>query len=571
MVTGRSGRHPILCATLSMACYQAHHTFSFPFLDITFLSIIYISSAIALSLDPTSRYVREMRRLLGDTHSIIQVPVASPLTDSSTLETEANSAWIEKFGTQEVNGWSRCQNQPSDQMIDIPTPATFDESNIGPGRYEPPPPLQDPYYDWIDPDIPDESSHPQPHGKEPYYQSQQLGSIDELNGPLVNHQTNEPNYRPQRFTDLFDAVNDKISALGNQIQKSSTSLRSVIDTTFSQPESDREHENQEVNFHVDPDYQQSRLEFYKTEQSESVSGDEYDSSDEHDPYYNADIYSQPNNGQQYNQIPDFTSGHQNRQLELENNTIELNRSTMSSNAAEDLSQEQENGHIKREQLEQAYLNRLRAVIARDKSMKQEKNAFGREADERLNTRQPVSIIKSREIFQLPDTNDPLELLGLNHRNPPQTVNDIRRAFLRMAKKYHPDAITADASPEEREKASRNFARINSAYQLLKEKQERLGEDYFATMLGGPMYEPRNSHIRQSFSRGYGYDDYSSIFSGNTYSARYGPKYGGQTRPLNGNNRNFTYGATMSPFRRNRQDVGDNCHVSGEEFPPFFNN
>ncbi len=513
-------------------------------------------------MDPTSRYVREMRRLLGDANNIIQVPVASSLTESSTLETEANSAWIGKFGTQEENGWSQYQYQPSEQMIDIPTPTASDESNIDPVRYEPPKPLQDPYYDWLDHDIPDESA-PQPHGKEQYHQSQQLGSNDEVNGQLVNHQTNEPNYRPQRFTDFFDAVNDIFG-----------SLRSVIDTTLSQPETGWEHENQEGYFQVDPGYQQSELEFYEHEQSESESGDEYDSPYEHDSYDDTDIYSQQNNGQQYYQLPDITSGNENRLLELEINNIELDRSTGNINAAEeeDLRQEQENERIEREELEQAYLNRLRAGIARDKSMRQANNAFEREAEnERLNTRQPLSIMKSRAIYQLPDTNDPLELLGLDHRNPPQTVNDIRRAFLRMAKKYHPDAITADASPEERETASRNFARINSAYQLLKVKQERLGDDYFATMLGGPMYEPRNSHNRQYFSRGYGYDDYSSIFTGNTYSARYGSKHGGQSRPQNGNNRNYPYGATMSPFRRNRQDVGENCHVSGEEFPPFFNN
>jgi hypothetical protein len=197
-----------------------------------------------------------------------------------------------------------------------------------------------------------------------------------------------------------------------------------------------------------------------------------------------------------------------------------------------------------------------------------------------------SIAKSRWIPKLPDTNDPLELLGLDRRNPPENVNDIRLAFLRMAKKYHPDAVAADASPEQREKASVNFARINAAYQLLKDGRGIWGgddyDDYFATTLGGPMYEPRKTSRggrQSSFYRGYDDEDYgSSIFSGHAYSARYGPAHGRQQqhqpfRSQGGRHRDHNHGETRkNPFsRRYRQEVGDNCHVSGKEFPPFFNN
>jgi DnaJ-domain-containing protein 1 len=197
-----------------------------------------------------------------------------------------------------------------------------------------------------------------------------------------------------------------------------------------------------------------------------------------------------------------------------------------------------------------------------------------------NGQPPTSITKSRIIPTLPETNDPFELLGLDYRNPPENAADIRRAFLKMAKKYHPDAVAADATPEQRDRASLNFARINAAYQLLKDKQERMGDDYFATMFGGPMYEPRNGRARPaSFYRGYDEDDYKSIFSGHAYSARYGPGHGRrQQQPFRsqsgGNHRNNAYSKCESrnPFsRRNRQEVADNCHVSGKEFPPFFTN
>lgn len=558
MVTRRTGRHP-LHPTMPMT----HLNISIPVVDIAFMLVLYISTAFALSMDPTSRYMKEMRRLLGETDII---PV-SPLPDPPALETVENAAWVDRFGVQEENGWSQNNYIPSSQIIDIPMPNLLDESMIDSGVLDTPQPSSnDAYYDRLDHEYSDETIQPQDHGVGQYHYSQQFGFDDETNGILVNHQTYEPSYRPQRITDLFDVVNEQITALGQHIQKSSNSIRSVIDTQFSQPGSDWEYENQEGYIHVEKgDTQQPQIEYFAPEDSELEAVDE---TYEHDSYSKIHDQSQIIDGQLYDQIT--IPEHQYPFPERDNDDAEQ----VSYNAAEEeyMVQKQENERIQREQLEQEYIIRLRAEVMRAKETRQENEAFRIEAtNERIHTQQPMSIIKSRAIHQLPDTNDPLELLGLDSHNPPQTINDIRRAFLRMAKKYHPDTIAADATPEERERASINFARINSAYQLLKEKQDRLGDDYFATMLGGPMYEPRNSHIQQSFSRGYGYDDYSSIFSGNSYSARYGPMHGGQPRPQNGNNRNYSYGATRSPFRRNRQDVGDNCHVSGKEFPPFFNN
>ena len=155
-------------------------------------------------------------------------------------------------------------------------------------------------------------------------------------------------------------------------------------------------------------------------------------------------------------------------------------------------------------------------------------------------KEPVSIAKSKRVARLPQTNDPLELLGLDYRNPPESKEELRRAFLKMAKKYHPDSVATDASSEEREVASLNFARINSAYQLLKDKQEWLGDEYFATMLGGPMYEPRNrrSNNRQPYSRssGFGFDDSSGSGFSDGYSSTYGAR--GQPRPQTGNSRTY---------------------------------
>lgn len=70
---------------------------------------------------------------------------------------------------------------------------------------------------------------------------------------------------------------------------------------------------------------------------------------------------------------------------------------------------------------------------------------------------------------LPDTNDPLILLGLD---PGASFDDVRRAYKRMAKLYHPDVVVGpDASADERREASWDFARVNAAFDILKRKEE----------------------------------------------------------------------------------------------------
>jgi hypothetical protein len=222
----------------------------------------------------------------------------------------------------------------------------------------------------------------------------------------------------------------------------------------------------------------------------------------------------------------------------------------------------------------------------ERELARQKAEFYRRMVESRRRPPPSSIARSARVPKLPDTNDPLELLGLDRRDPPRNAGEVRRAFLRMAKRYHPDAVAADASPGQREKASINFARINAAYQLLKERQEWMGDEFFATTLGGPMHY---DHRERSNDRGGGGrqssfygghrdgEDHGPSFSGHAYSARYGPAHGRQQRqhqprPQGANHLHHdNYSESRNPFsRRYRQEVGDNCHVSGKEFPPFFN-
>lgn len=188
----------------------------------------------------------------------------------------------------------------------------------------------------------------------------------------------------------------------------------------------------------------------------------------------------------------------------------------------------------------------------------------------------LSIIKRKGIPQLPITNDPFELLGLDYNNPPKTEKDIKRAFLKMAKVYHPDTVSAVATPQEKDAASQEFSRINSAYRAVKEmlKQFEADKQFHDDLIttGGPggssTYNRRTTHIRRPFSRVNG--DFENS-SGNSSSAKHRTRddleasrsFWGAKKP-NANQ----YGESRTPFRY-RQDVGDSCHV-GVSFPPFSN-
>lgn len=69
-----------------------------------------------------------------------------------------------------------------------------------------------------------------------------------------------------------------------------------------------------------------------------------------------------------------------------------------------------------------------------------------------------------------DENDPFRLLGLDEPTSDKKV--IKRAYKRMALKYHPDvSTTKDSTPEEKKAASDRFAKINWAYEVLSGKRQ----------------------------------------------------------------------------------------------------
>jgi len=422
-----------------------------------------------------------------------------------------------------------------------------------PSDLPPPPPLQEP---------------------ETYQQQLPLSHTTlELNSniPITNEQPiNELHNQHQQpkndSSALFQAFNEHIEALGQQIQNTfkTVSQSNTEDLLQHRPEEEWVHDDDSIQsgkFQEDDSHSILPAEASTTDAfyAESIRGDF--------AFDDTELVSQPEPLQHQRNIPEPTiaqpqqpsaqSIQQERELEqLERERVE--KENVEAAAQEEAAQKRREAEeiVKRAMqdrqrkklqdeaaAEQAKADLDKKLAAEKKDLEQElarqiAEQYRRQIESR--GKEPVSIAKSKRVARLPRTNDPLELLGLDYRNPPESKEELRRAFLKMAKKYHPDSVATDASPEEREVASLNFARINSAYQLLKDKQEWLGDEYFATMLGGPMYEPRNrrSNNRQPYSRssGFGFDDSSGSGFSDGYSSTYGAR--GQPRPQTGNSRTY---------------------------------
>jgi molecular chaperone DnaJ len=113
--------------------------------------------------------------------------------------------------------------------------------------------------------------------------------------------------------------------------------------------------------------------------------------------------------------------------------------------------------------------------------------------------------------------DYYEVLGVSRNASP---DEIKRAFRRLAAKYHPDANPGDASSEER------FKEINEAYQVLQDPEKRARYDQFGSE--GP--QMGGNPFGQEFGFG-GFGDIFDIFFGNNSSGsrRNGPVKGPDLR------------------------------------------
>ena len=77
------------------------------------------------------------------------------------------------------------------------------------------------------------------------------------------------------------------------------------------------------------------------------------------------------------------------------------------------------------------------------------------------------------LLQMSGKMDPFAVLNIPE--PTTDKSTIKKAYRRMAMKYHPDVVvSSDSTPEEKKKASDYFATINAAYETLMGKNSDSG-------------------------------------------------------------------------------------------------
>ncbi len=125
------------------------------------------------------------------------------------------------------------------------------------------------------------------------------------------------------------------------------------------------------------------------------------------------------------------------------------------------------------------------------------------------------MAKKTQPAPLPTSDDPFLLLGLG--SPTTDKQEIKRAYRKRAMQYHPDVLLdQDSTEAEREQASKNFARINAAYEMLTggtkgNASSDSGTNGAKTTSGGYNYQPphrrSSSYSSSSSTRSTNWEDY----------------------------------------------------------------
>lgn len=145
-----------------------------------------------------------------------------------------------------------------------------------------------------------------------------------------------------------------------------------------------------------------------------------------------------------------------------------------------------------------------------------------------------------------------EILGVPRT---ATQEEIRKAYLKLAHKYHPDKTGGDKAAEERLKE------INAAYDILKNPEKRSKYDRFGSGEGSPFgggFEGFGGGFESPF------EDFFDMLFGK------GGRRGGSARPQQGNDLELRLSVTMEDaatgvkrmVRFSRMENCDECHGTG---------
>ena len=151
--------------------------------------------------------------------------------------------------------------------------------------------------------------------------------------------------------------------------------------------------------------------------------------------------------------------------------------------------------------------------------------------------------------------DLYEILGVSRT---ATQDEIRKAYLKLAHKYHPDKTGGDKAAEEQLKE------INAAYDILKNPEKRAKYDKFGSGEGGPFAGGFEGF--GGFGGGFEspFEDFFDMLFGK------GGRRGGASRPQQGNDLELRLSVTLEDAARgvkrtvrfSRMETCDECRGSG---------